>query len=206
MSVRSIYRLGQIEDRYTPLLQVPMERVDSVKGGPRAAREYEVRRLADGWTPLEAVGPVSPNTRFTFVNGFVPAFSAEAAEALADLLLPNGELLPVTVGGRAFYCYNTTTVADVLDAARSEIAWIVEPQIAFKIHRHEFRPERLDGLVIFRIIERTTSVFVTGEFVRRSVEEELAAASFVRVWQAAGEDAPALVQVPRKRGGTGRRR
>ena len=149
---------------------------------PRTTRELSIRRLAGNWTPPEVTGRVPPINHYPCINLSYPAFSAHAAHCLKDLLEPNGELLLLRTEAGEFCYFNLTTVTDVLDVERSSIEWLIEPISASVISRHEFKPERLGSLVIFRIPEDCRKVFVTQQFVDRALESSLTGLCFYPVW------------------------
>ena len=134
-----------------------------------------VYRLAKIWTPQEVTGRVRAFNDFPCVNLSIPAFSRRAVDALRDILEPNGELLPLISDVGEYYAYNITTMADVLDAERSEI----QP---FHIEKYVFFPERLRNYVIFTIPQDHVKGFVTQRFVDRVEAAGLKGFDCVKIW------------------------
>jgi hypothetical protein len=182
-SPNNVYLLGKITDdpRYDGF---------SYRGFPecfprnRTSRDWRVIRLQPTWKPIEVRGRVRTFNDFPCVNLTRPAFSARAVEAMRDMLEPNGELLPLKTPEGAYYAYNTTTIADVLDARRSEVRWLPnqKPITAVFIERYEFVAEKVRDLTIFRIPEEPANVFVTETFATRVRERGLRGFEFRKVW------------------------
>src|SRR5262249_54099893 len=90
---------------------------------PTKGRAWTVTRMAPTWVPQPVEGEVKPHNDYPCVNLTIPAFSRRAVDALRDFLEPNGELLPLVSPVGEYYAYNITTVANILDHARSNIVW-----------------------------------------------------------------------------------
>jgi hypothetical protein len=113
----------------------------------------------------------------------VPVFTSRAATALEDLLVPNGELLPVTIGGEGYFLYNATRVVDALDELNSEIIRFPGKSKVLNIESHSFLEERVAGLAIFKIPQVVImDVFVTDVFVERVRAAKLKGFDFPLVW------------------------
>jgi hypothetical protein len=113
----------------------------------------------------------------------VPAFSRRAVDALRDLLEPNGELLPLLSHVGEYYAYNVTTVVDVLDRDASEIEWLDKSHLlAFHIKNYVCMDSRMNGLSIFRIVEKTGETYVSQPFVDRVCEKGLQGFHFAKLW------------------------
>ena len=155
---------------------------------PRDAKtmglEWTPPLLAPVWKPREVVGDVSDENDFPCVNN-TPAFSSRAVELLGDLLRVNGELLPLKADAGEFYAFNTRTKIDVLDKERSEVEWVENDlghRFACDIERFETSLTAIEPLVIFRIPEKISTVYVTQAFVDRVVAHRLAGFEFRCVW------------------------
>jgi hypothetical protein len=150
---------------------------------PTRGRAWTVTRMARLWTPQPVSGRVRPYNDYPCCNLSIPAFSERAVEALRDLLEPNGELLPLVSVVGIYYAYNITTVADILDLDRSEVQWFDDKRdIASTIIRHEFLPEKLEGLSIFRLVEEPALTYVTNFFVERVRAHRLRGFVFHKLW------------------------
>ncbi len=147
----------------------------------RRSRDWQVKRLAPTWKPLQVKGRVRLFNDFPCVSGY-PAFSAKAVEALRDMLEPNGELLPLETSVGTYFAYNPTSVKDALDRKNSEINWLKEPISIFRVDHYEFLADQLSGLTIFKIPEHTMHIYVTQAFVDRAVQHNLMGFDFRLVW------------------------
>lgn len=145
-------------------------------------REWRVPKLKAKWKAPRVVGRVTPFNDYPCVDAY-PAFSRRASHALRDFLEPNGEGLPLESERGEFYYYNVTTVVDALDLRKSKINfWPDWPMTAQSIDRFEFRPDKLKGLSIFRIVDWPMPVLVTREFVNRVHDAGLNGFRFRQVW------------------------
>lgn len=122
---------------------------------------------------------------FPSSGGIIPVFSQRAVEALADLLLAHGEILPLTCVEGAYFAYNVTRLIDALDLQRSDYHQF-SSGVIFDISRHEFRPDRLRDAVIFKLPQMPgPGEFVTDVFVRRVEQARLQGFSLKEVWSEA---------------------
>lgn len=117
--------------------------------------------------------------------GTVPTFSQRAVDTLLDVLVENGEVLPLTSEAGNFYAYNVTLVVDALDEERSETKRFQSSGRIMRVIRYEFYPERLAGLSLFKVPQLATE-FVTDAFVRRVREADLTGFDFREVWSDVG--------------------
>src|SRR5438552_3879714 len=98
-------------------------------------RPWQMQRLAALWQRRRVINPLPGQVNdYPCIGLRIPTFSYRAVSALRDLLEPNGELLPLDSdeGPDAFWAYNTTTVADVLDRERSDIEWFPRDRLKLK--------------------------------------------------------------------------
>ena len=103
------------------------------------------------------------------------------AAALADLLIPNGELLPIYCGGEKLFLYNVTRVIDALDELNSEIDEY--EGVLTAIDEYCFFPERLANEVVFKIPQDVTGdTYVTDIFLERVRKAGLRGFDFPIVW------------------------
>ena len=152
------------------------ERLESLLSG---------RPMGAEWTPLamriDDAGPEGRSaelTDFPRVGCPVPVFSRRAADALRDLLLPHGELLPLA--GVPCVAFNVTTVLDALDEQRSKL--IRHAGRVMQVRRFELRPEAL-GAPVFRLASIVRSdPFVTEEFRERVLAAGLTGVTTKPVW------------------------
>ena len=113
--------------------------------------------------------------------GTTPVFSERAVDTLLDLLVENGEILPLEVEGERYFAYNVTRTLDALDQDRSAIIRYPTGRI-LDVTRYVFLPEKLDGAAIFRLPQFRGRAFVTDEFTRRIRDYELTGFGLVEVW------------------------
>jgi len=134
----------------------------------------EPETLSSQWVPLKVSGRVASYNDCPCIGLFLPAFSQRACDSLADLLQPNGELLPLeTRNGASYYFYNCTAVRDVLDANNSKWRFFFY---------YTFHEELLEGLSVFRIPQQPTELLVTDKFVKRVQDAGLNGFDFTKVW------------------------
>lgn len=175
------------------------------------ANNYEVLVLADDqvWDMIldRLGGPMSPtwNTPevkilrdeehenrprgdFASLGGVLPVFSRRAVEALRDVLDASGEILPLACTEGEYFAYNALKVVDALDEGRSALKRFKDGGVMRVVH-HEFLPEKLHGVSIFKIPQTVRSrPYVTDDFVGRVREAGLVGFNFVPVWALASED------------------
>jgi hypothetical protein len=113
--------------------------------------------------------------------GTTPVFSERAVDALLDLLVENGEILPLDVEGERYFAYNVTRTLDALDQDRSVIVRYPTGRI-LDISRYEFLPDKLDGSALFRLPQFRGRAFVTDAFAARIRDFELTGFELVNVW------------------------
>lgn len=149
----------------------------------KKTREWKQPLLRESWEPLEVIGRVRSYQDFAEMSS-VPAFSQRACNELMDILLPNGELLPLKSDTeQTYFLYNTTRIADVLDEANSECSYFRNPaRTASDIRYFAFHADKLDGLTIFRIPQFPRIAMVTDHFVERVIESQLPGFSFTKIW------------------------
>lgn len=149
-------------------------------------RNWTVPRRAESWTPVPVTGAVRDLNDIPFVDLLVPAFSQRAVDALKDLLEGNGELLPLQSSTKqAYFAYNVTTIAEILDLSKSSIWWLSEGVVAGGINRMALKEsalKELEQLSIFRLREDSFSIYVTDRFIRRLEEHGLQGAEYAVVW------------------------
>lgn len=145
--------------------------------------QFDGTALTGIWRPIyveattdEENGRPLPLGDFSVI-GTVPVFSRRAASELEEILLPNGELLPLITTHGDFYAFNVTRVIDALDEGASAIRYFKSGNLK-DVTRYSFRPEALQSS-IFKIPQLVRSdVFVTDEFVYRSTRSNLLGFAF----------------------------
>lgn len=133
---------------------------------------------------LEGDKPKKPASDFPSFGAGRPILSAKAVEALKDILLNNGEILPITLEGKkdSYYAFNTTTIIDALDEEKSIVTRFKNGSV-MQINKYEFIPDKLKGLTIFKIPQLVrNTVYVTDKFVTRVKKENLTGFDFILSW------------------------
>jgi uncharacterized protein DUF1629 len=147
------------------------------------------RPVGSAWSPVavrvfreDADHRDRPSSDFPSLSGFVPVFSQKAVTVLADLLQPNGEILPLACGDGEYSAYNVITVIDALDEERSQCKYIGKKVV--DVASYELLPDRLGAEQIFKLVQfrRGGRVYVTEQFVRRVDEQGLLGFAFQKVW------------------------
>jgi hypothetical protein len=113
--------------------------------------------------------------------GTTPVFSQRAVDELLDLLVENGELLPLAVEDGSYFVYNVTREVDALDEDRSELVRFSTGGV-MRIARYEFDPDQVEGLTIFKIPQSRAKIFVTDAFVGRVRAARLTGFDFSQIW------------------------
>ena len=122
------------------------------------------RAIADWDPPVMEVRGGGTYSDFPWLGEHVPFLRRPAVEALGEVLLRHGQLLPVR--GEDVWLFNATTVRDALDQERSEIVFFDDGTI-LAIERHVFDEARLGAAEVFRLPVRASAVYVTAAFVER---------------------------------------
>lgn len=129
--------------------------------------------FGETWTPLkievdddEDIHDL-PLGDFTLLSSHIPVFSRKAAACLEDVLIGNGEMLPVLSERGEYYAYNVTSIIDALNVSASEIDYLSTGRLA-NIRRYSLYLDKLKDAVIFKLPQVTwLDVFVTDRFVKR---------------------------------------
>ena len=182
IATSAVFRLDKILDdpRYEGFSGDPGILKDIPADRPNL--NWRVRRMAKKWIPIHVNGRVRKFNDYPCISVIIPAFSDRAVAALAEILNMNGELLPIHSALGTYYIYNCTTVANVLDIARSQVQWLEKPNDALEIRHHVFKSDGVNTLSIFRIPQMASRLYVTSSFVDRANEAGLKGFDFQRVW------------------------
>ena len=190
MSVRAVYKLEKIHD--DPLyLGFAFVDETSLLGSesiyddfaPASSDwDWEAPRLSDVWRPRVVFGESNPDNDYPTIGLSVPAFSQRAVKGLGEMLVANGELLPLVSSIGTYFAFNVTTIVAALDHDQSEILWSVDAAWAMDIEHFAFIPESLAGATIFRPREVPNYFLVTDAFVARARASHLRGMSLRKVW------------------------
>ena len=140
-------------------------------------RWLQLLRLAsDDGTPIELApdraqctapaGPPPDYCEYGLLENCMMIFSARAAAALRHQLIPACQEIPVRCPGHDVAAFRVRAVEDVLDAARSDAAWIGVTPRRFASHFRSFSffTDRLGPTPIF-MLPQYTRTFVLQSFV-----------------------------------------
>ncbi len=174
-----VYILGADGDTFRPIY-LAME-----DGGLEFTRRFNgtpLKNLLTGNEPFRFVPRILAKGDTPAYDPTIPVFNRKAVDALADLLEPNGELLPIKCGGEEYFLFNTTRLVDALDEDRSDLERFDDGRI-WCIDRHSFVKDRVVGETVFKLRQRPIGrVYVTDPFVQRVLETGLRGFSFPLVW------------------------
>ncbi|MCZ0734516.1 imm11 family protein [Phreatobacter sp. AB_2022a] len=137
---------------------------------PTDDSHYEMFSALDGRTITDWDPPVMAGrgggtySDFPWLGEHVPFLRRPAVEALGQVLLRHGQLLPVR--GEEAWLFNATTVLDALDRQRSGIVAFDDGSI-LAIEHHVFDETKLGAAEVFKLPMRASAVYVTGPFVER---------------------------------------
>ena len=110
-----------------------------------------------------------PLPDFTHFDLAYPTFSTRAREALDDLLTPHGEFAAIELDEpMRYFAFNATTIVDVLDEARSEIARFRSGGV-MAVDKHVLLDSITTLPPIFKIPQtRRNTTYVNEAFVQRA--------------------------------------
>jgi len=156
-------------------------------------RAFNGTALSANWPALR-VGPLReggqlPSGDLPGWASHIPVFSQRAASVLQEMLVPNGELLPLVCEQleEEYVAFNVTRLADALDEERSMVKRYKSSGRIMRILRYEFVPGLLDELLIFKLPPTVLQdVYVTEGFVEHVLQSDLRGFVFKLVWS--GED------------------
>jgi hypothetical protein len=161
-----VFILKADANRYEGLL--PSDRSNSHE----VFRRFDGTPMGTSWVPwkVEVARPEGyeslPLGDFPLMATHVPVFSERAVALLEQLLIENGELLPLLCEEGSYFAYNVTTVLDALDVQKSSVVRFHNGRI-MDITRHEFFPPKVTSS-IFKIPQvPRMDVFVTLNFKRQ---------------------------------------
>lgn len=140
--------------------------------------------LLSEWVPPSVIGRVQQQNDYPSVYPF-PVFSAKAIEALGDLLLPNGEFLPLNGALPGVMLFHVQSSCTLLDLQRSDVNFYDKEKTEVLAVEHFVLNEQKAAsfsAVIFRLPELPTDVFVSEEFVERVFASGLKGLEFCKAW------------------------
>lgn len=186
-----VFRLGSDSDKYEALTtadeDTPAFRFDGTPKG-------------DSWRPVRVWPEHDPNRKRQRPPGDFPSllrppvFSRRAVDCIGDVLRANGELLPLDCESGEYYVYNVTNLTDALDEDRSQINRGEDGRV-WSVWNPHFRPEALEGELIFKLVQHPTGdVYVTDEFVELVRMHRLKGFKFREVWNSDTADSTSAAE------------
>jgi hypothetical protein len=177
----NVYRLQAEREgfRWLTLAQEPDLGLVAVMQGRPAAAYWTTPAVAS--LELNFDGRTLPLPDFPVFTS--PVFSRRAVDTLLDLLIENGEILPLYCEEGEFFAFNITRELNALDEPASELKRFGRNGRGKvkRIVRHAFVPERLTA-AIFRIPQKPLRVYVTQGFMDRVESAGLTGFDFSHVW------------------------
>ncbi len=171
-----LVQVGNLEDR---------ERWNKARGRINAEAwqvpTVEVPSEKEEIVPVDCLCSATPPGRGFLLN-------KRAREALAPLLLPCGEYLPVRFGHFDYQWFNCTTMIDAADQERIEGKHDASPYLPpgtwAKISRWAFHSDRLaDAPVIFGVPQERATLLLCTDVLKQAVEEhDLLGFEFEHLW------------------------
>ena len=127
-------------------------------------------------------GPLPDYTEFDL--GPFPTFSERAIHALGSLLKENGEFAAIELDEPLrYFAFNTTTIVDILDEARSEIARFRDGRV-MAVDQLVLLGSVANLPPIFKIPQtRVETTYVSEEFVTKAQEHRLSGFRFDLLFQ-----------------------
>lgn len=167
-------------DEYKSLLgnEFPIEDFNPIRdeGG-----NWKYASLAPKWEEIQVIGAVRSFNDYPCHGLSEPAFSQRAVNALNDILVQHGELLPVQHKVSLYFIFNLQTVAEGLLKATAKYERFPNGNV-LRIKWYDFYKRKLQGKTIFRLAERPFEVYVTDEFKECVEAAALNGFHFIKVW------------------------
>lgn len=179
--MKKIYRLISDVTNFCSFIEVYPKEQESIIG---RAMDQDWREFGGNYTPITLKQSRSDtgkkNFQFDFSSMLSPffVFSEIALNALEDILLPRGQVLPVITESKRkkfFGYYPTNPLSDCLDKEKSEYR-IAEKGII--VDRPVLIANNITDEYLFSIEESIRWVFVTDKFKQRVEEVGLLAFDF----------------------------
>lgn len=171
MKTISKFEVVKGQEWISPIDQSHFERFWSLDG----------RQVSD-WNPpvMTIFDEESAYSDFPWLGEHAPILRKPAVDALTQVLLQYGQLLPLR--GEEVWLFNATTMIDALDTERSQIAYFDDGSI-LAIERHAFKTDVIGEAEIFKLPMRASPVYVTDVFVDRVRKANLRGVTFIEVWR-----------------------
>ncbi len=156
-------------------------------------QHFHLRKsLRDSWVPLHIsvlrykkrginYGAL-PSNDYPMIGG-MPVFSKKAVDCLQDILLKNGEVLPLLFEGKEgiYFAFNPLQDIDALDEDHSDLARFEDGRI-MHVKKYVFLTDKLEGETLFKIPQETGRLYATDIFMDRVKECSLTGFLFRPLW------------------------
>jgi hypothetical protein len=177
-----IYQLHEVFDRYQVLKCLNPDDTRHIQDW------FCGKAIGARWTPVsvevlrDEIHKDRPSSDFPGFGAGKPTFSDRAVDVLKDLLVSNGELLPLDCKERTYRVFNVTRLVDALDEKHSEVERFSSGRI-MNVERFAFYSDRVRDLTIFKIPQFPIGdIFVTDSFVERVKSNCLTGFAFDLIW------------------------
>lgn len=111
----------------------------------------------------------------------LPIISSRAKEVLHDLIAPYVEFLPFQSSFGEYYGINVLEEVDALDEEASELKRFSSGRVMV-VHKYVFKPDAVEGKVIFRLPQFQTRIYVTDLFAAKVREHGLKGLKLKELW------------------------
>jgi len=143
---------------------------------------WQPRNLSQSWKPQPVEGPVNPFNDYPCLELVTPVFSKRAVDALGDILIRNGELLPLRTSKGEYFAFNLKTIRNALDLRKSILTRTSPERTAVSIEYFSFKNASLRDTTIFRVPENPNIELVTNAFKERVESSCLNGFNLIPVW------------------------
>lgn len=157
--------------------------------------KFDGRSLREDWPRFDCYldDPSRPLADFFELIPGTIGLTERALSVLEDLLIPNGELLPINLLGREHFIFNLTKFVDeCVDRNKSRYHYLASHKAGLEVW--SFIPDRVRSESIFRVHDETpTMLTVSGQsdprldLRKRVVDNNLQGLTFEVLWE---ENAP----------------
>lgn len=176
-------------DRYCSIQMIIPDEMPGIRLKQEMRDNFREKSLKDIWPAKVKYQYLSKRTArgdfpYDFQSSPYLILSLRAADALRDLLEPEGEFYPIECDENPqLTAWWPKRRLDALDKMRSEIIWFDEEtkQKAVCIHRYWFLEEKVGNTPIFQVKD-DYNYFVTDTFLRRVRERKLKGFGFRKLW------------------------
>ena len=140
---------------------------------------FDGTRIGKSWSPLRVEVDDDDPSQLPLADfpsltiSHIPCFSKFAVATLHDVLVQNGEVLPLSCDAGDYFAYNVTSIIDALNIEASDIDYFPSGKF-MDVKRYTLYPERVKGADIFKLPQAPLmGVFVTDRFVRLVEQNQL---------------------------------